>query len=299
MLSRHLATLAAVVLAALSIAAPRDVLGDDAPPDVAPTAAVPRVVVVVEVAVNISPARADALAAALAAALNRELVVDALGGADVTRRLPPEGLPDECLGDPACIATIASRLEAQQLLFLAIVQVGDETHVDATWVDAGTGASASRPRAEVPSEALAVSVFAAMASRYLPDARVRDKTIVIDGQGGGGTLLLPAGDGRHLTRRAWISGGVAVGAGAGAVLLGLTTRSKYQRCERDRACSDDELDAIDRRALFADLALGVSVAAAATTIVFYMMSGDETAPAVAPEVTAVRGGAVLGLGGHF
>ncbi len=264
-------------------------------------AAVPRVVIVVELAVNLPAGRADALAAALADALNRELEVDALGGADVTRRLPPEGLPDECVGDAACIATIATRLEADQLLFLAIVQVGDHTQVDATWVDAATGASASRPRAEIATEARAVSVFGAMAPRYLPDARVRDQAIVVAGGDGGGrdVVIVPGGTRRRLTRTAKLTGGVAIAATVGAAALGLSTRSMYKACEREGTCTDDELDAVDRRALFADLTLGVAVAASATTLVLYLLSGEDEAPTVTPAVGATAGGATLGLGGRF
>jgi hypothetical protein len=264
-------------------------------------ASVPRVVIVVELAVNLPAGRADALAAALADALNRELEVDALGGADVTRRLPPEGLPDECVGDAGCIATIATRLEADQLLFLAIVQVGDHTQVDATWVDAATGASASRPRAEITTEARAVSVFGAMAQRYLPDARARDQAIVVAGGDGGGrdVVIVPGGTRRRLTRTAKLTGGVAIAATVGAAALGLSTRSMYKACEREGTCTDDELDAVDRRALFADLTLGVAVAASATTLVLYLLSGEDEAPTVTPAVGATAGGATLGLGGRF
>jgi hypothetical protein len=264
----------------------------------------PRVGIVIELAVNVEPDRADAIAGALADALNRELEVDAFGGADVTRQLPAGGLPEECLARSECVADVAERLDAEQLLFLVVVQVGADTQVDASWVDVASGAVTSRPRVLLPSDATAVSVFAARAQRYLPDAkeRTREKTIIVrEVPGATGPTTTP----RRMTVPAWITAGtsgVALGAG---VILGLGVRSTYRRCDRSAeddgvGCSDDELDGLERRALLADLSFGVAAGAAIATLVLYLRSGGDPVEAPAPvQVTPAPGGAVLGVAGRW
>ena len=70
-----------------------------------------RVGVVVELTVNVTAERSEALSAALADALHRELEVDAVGGGDVSRRLPERGVPDECVATPGGDAELARRLQ--------------------------------------------------------------------------------------------------------------------------------------------------------------------------------------------
>jgi len=259
----------------------------------------PRVGVVIELAVDVEPGRADAIGAALADGLNRELKVDASGGDEVTRRLPPDGLPDECLAHPACVKDVAARIDAEQLLFLVVVQLGADVQVDASWVDVATGTVSARPRVILAADANAVSAFAQAAERYLPDAQPRKtETIII----GGPTSTTAPGSSRHMTTASWITGGTAVAVLAGAGVLGLTVRSSYGRCERlmptDEPCSEDELDRIGRRALYADLTLGVGVAAAIATVILYARSEHD------PEATRVGvaptpGGGVVGVAGRW
>jgi len=265
-----------------------------------PAEPVPHVGVVIELAVDVEPDRADAIGAALADALNRELKVDAVGGDEVSRRLPPGGLPEECLAKAECVKDVAARIDAEQLLFLVVVQMGADVQVDASWADVATGAVKPRPRVILKADANAVSAFADQAQRYLPDARERrNETIIMNGGGG------PAGPSRHLTTTSWITGGLSVVALGGAGVLGLTVRSRYQKCERlvdnldpSDDCTDGELDTIDQRGLIADLTLGVGVAAAIATAVLYWRSdGDGETAAVG--VTPTTGGAVLGVAGHW
>src|ERR1041385_6492147 len=80
-----------------------------------------KVAVVPGIVVNLAPARDARRAAAArprqrAGALGAELGVDAFGGVEVRRRLPAAGLPSDCVANEACIADVARRLEAQQLL---------------------------------------------------------------------------------------------------------------------------------------------------------------------------------------
>jgi hypothetical protein len=254
----------------------------------------PRVGVVIELTVDVEPSRADAFGGALADALNRELVVDAVGGADVSRALPAEGLPDECVGNDACVKDVASRIDATELLFLALVQVGSDVQVDASWVDVATGEVVARPRVTVPADARAVSVFADQAQRYLPDAKVREH--------GGDTIIVQPtvkpGTPRTMSTPAWILGGVAVAALGAGVGLGLSTRSAYHACEPAGTCDDDRLSSIALRAHLADASFAVAAGAAIATVILYLRSGtpDEM---VEPTVTPTSGGAVFELAGHW
>lgn len=253
-----------------------------------------RVGVVVELAVNVEAARADAIGAALADALNRELRVDAFGGGDVARQLPPEGLPEECIGKPACVRDVGARLDAEQLLFLVLVSVGDDVQVDASWVEIASERVTARPRVILPSDASAVSVFANHARQYLPDAPLRrTETVIIRER----PVVAPTGPAHEMTVPAWIALGTGVVAlGTGAV-LGVQTRGEYKDCERaqDPGCTADQRDAIARRALYTDVAFGVAAAAAITTVVLYFTS-DAGEVGVAP---APGGGAVVGVSGRW
>lgn len=279
------------VLAALGlIAVPATAIAD--------TKDLPRVGVIVELAVNVDAGRADSLGAAMADALNRELRVDAFGGVDVARQLPPEGLPEECLAKPDCIKDVAARVDADQLLFVVMVQVGEDVQIDVSWVNVATGVVSARPRMTLTTEAQAVTTFGDAAERILPDAEPRSSgTVIVNG------VEMTPGTPRHMKRSTWIvagSGVVALGAG---IALGLSARSGFNRCDRqDGGCDDGTLDGIGTRALFADVSLIVAAGAGIATAVLYFTSGtDSTIVERAPSigVTPTTGGAILGLGGRF
>src|SRR5207237_1279776 len=81
-------------------------------------------------------ARVDALSQDLADALASELEVDAIGGLEVRRQLPPDGLPPDCVANPKCTADVAARLGVSQLLFVVMVNsgTGGSVQVDPTWL---------------------------------------------------------------------------------------------------------------------------------------------------------------------
>jgi len=250
-----------------------------------------RVAVIPSVEVNVDASRAEALTGTLADAIRERLDTDAIGGSDVVRRLPEKGLPEDCVADARCIARIGARLEADQLLFMVIVQVGDTIQLDSTWADVATGKTIARPMIKLDADARAGKAFAAAAQKLLPDTPLRPtstNTVVIRE---GGETTTP----RHMSTTAWITGGVAVvGLGVG-IGLGLSTRSAFNHCNsRDFACSDDEISGIHDRALYADLVGGVGLAAGVATAVLYWRSGGETI-AVAP----TPGGAAVTVGGRF
>jgi hypothetical protein len=246
----------------------------------------PRVAVIPQLAVNVDERRVQALGEELAETLHHRLVVDAIGGIDVARRLPEAGLADDCLVQPKCIADLGVRLDADQLIFIVLVQVGQDIQIDATWVDVASGRSVARPRLVLAAEARAGTVFGEAATRLLPDAEVRSRTVVV--QTGRGP--------RRMTTPAWITGGVGVAFLATSVGLGISTRSTYQRCDDSEACSQSELDSLERKALFADLSFGVALGAGVATGILWWLSGDgENGIGVAP---TGDGGAVT-WGGRF
>src|SRR5262249_12497633 len=100
---------------------------------------------------------------------------------------------------------------------------------------------------------------------------------------------------RAMTTVSWVTGGVAVGALGGAILLGLSTRSAYQRCDHiDMPCSDDDIASVHHRAIAADVFTAIAIAAGAATAVMYARWGGETIG-----VTPTAGGAAVTFGGRF
>ena len=68
-----------------------------------------KVAVVPGVAVNLDAARVDALSQDLAEGLASALDIDAVGGLEVRRQLPAEGVPPDCATKPTCTADVAKR----------------------------------------------------------------------------------------------------------------------------------------------------------------------------------------------
>ena len=247
-----------------------------------------RVAIIPQLAVNVDDRRVVALTEELAETLHQRLVVDAIGGVDVSRRLPTEGLPDDCLVQKACVDDLGVRLDADELIFVVLVQVGQDIQVDATWIDVATGRSASRPRLVLDAEARAGTVFGEAATRLLPDAEVRSRTVVVSA---------PRARPRRMTTPAWITAGTGGALLATGVVFGVMARGTYNRCERDRDCSDDELDTMERHALTADVTVSLAIGAGIATGVLWWLSGGESEPVVG--VGAAPGTATITYGGRF
>jgi hypothetical protein len=243
-----------------------------------------RVAIVPGIAVNLDTARVDALSQDLAQALNSELVVEAIGGLEVRRLLPADGLPPDCVTTPACTADVAKRTNATQLLFVVMVDSGSggSIQVDATWVDPASGKTASRPAIDLTSATDAPAKFSAAAHGLLPDAAVREKST----NGGGGfgvNTTMTEGVPRHFTTPAKITAAIGVvGLGAG-IAFGLSTRSRYHECEDNVAlCSEADRDGIRNYGLAADAGFAVAIGGAIATVVLYMGSAKEPHMIVAP-----------------
>jgi len=253
-----------------------------------------RVAVVPGAAVNLDVARVDALSQDLAEALRSVLDVDAVGGLEVRRRLPAAGLPADCVATEACVADVAHRLDAEQLLFVVMVDTGARgaIQVDSTWIDPATHQSASRPTIDLAAVGSARSVFTAAARQLLPDAPVRPSPAV------GDPASLPAPGPRHLTPPAYATAGVtALGLGVG-ISLGLTARSRYNDCDGraggSSPCSSTRKDSIRTLALVADAGWLVAIGGTIATAVLYSTS-RETRVIVEP----APGGVAVAAVGRF
>lgn len=283
----------AVLLAALlGVAVAIPAQAERRPPAPRSDDAAPRVAIVVEVAVGVDAERAQTIAAALAAGLSAQLVVDARGGAPVDARLPSGGLVDGCLARPSCVIDVATRLEVDELLFIALVQLGDELQIDASWIDASGAHGASRPRIRIGPGDDADAVFRARAVTLLPEARLRPAIAPPRP-----APPPPSRRGRHLTPTTWTLAAVAaVGLGAGTA-FGLSTRSAYLACERD-GCDDARRDTVRTRGLVADASFGVAALAAIAGAVLYLRSSP-TEARVGVQPVAGGAGAALVVGGRF
>jgi hypothetical protein len=254
-----------------------------------------RVAVVPGIAVNLDTARVDALSQDLAEALSSQLEVQATGGLEVRRQLPAEGVPPDCVTTPACVADVARRTGASQLLFVVMVDsgAGGSIQIDTTWVDPVANKSASRAAIDLTATSEAKTKFEAAAHGLLPDAPVRPKPNV---GGGGGVTAMTEGVPRHLTTPAKITAAIGVvGLGAG-IAFGISTRSKYDACEKNVfTCSDAKRDSIRNFGILADVGFVVATGAAIATVVMYVTSYEEPRFVVTPSAE----GATVSAVGRF
>ncbi len=257
-----------------------------------------RIGIVVSTAVNVSAEEARGLAEKLGAALAGELGVDVVAGAETERRLPPGGLPGECVASAECRSDIARRLDADELLFLVIVKVGERIQIDPTWADAATARVTSRAALVIDQGTDAGKLFRGAAATLLPHVRKRGPDIVV---------VTPGGEdgGRHMTTPAWIALGATGAALTGGVIAGLAARGKYEEldgvCGKPGLppCAPGDVSSLRNRALAADLLFAVGAAGAVTTLVLYLRSdaGAEDAPPIT--VAPTTAGLVVELGGRF
>jgi hypothetical protein len=256
-----------------------------------------KVAVVPSISVNLDAARVDALSQDLAEALRTELDIDTLGGLEVRRLLPAQGLPADCVANQACINDVAKRLGAQQLLFVVMIDTGTggAIQVDSTWVDAVSHQSSPRPAIDIAAIASAKARFTAAAEQLLPDAPVKPKPKANVGIGGRMSPTVP----RHLTLPSYLTAGAtAVGLGVG-IGVGLSARSKYDSCQTSAnhgvACTNSRKDSIRTTALVADAGWAVAIGGAVATAILYATSGESSHLIVEPS----PGGASLTMVGRF
>ena len=257
-----------------------------------------KVAVVPGVSVNLDAARVDALSQDLAEALVATLDIDAIGGLEVRRLLPPEGLPADCITKPACTADVAKRTGASQLLFVVMVDSGGPVQIDSEWIDSASGRRASRPAIDLTStlDEAAKQKFESVAEQLLPEAPVRPKpkpaggTVHIDTQ-------MTKGTPRHLTAASIATSGLTMlGLGIG-IGYGIETRSKYNACEaHPTMCTPSNKDTIRRASVTADVGFLIATGAAIATVVLYVTSSESPHVIVSP---TPEGGAGVSWFGRF
>jgi hypothetical protein len=257
----------------------------------------PRVVVVPVAAVNLDAQRVDALAADLAEGLSAELEVDAIGGLDVRRTLRAD-LPADCASQPTCAAEVARATNAQQILFVAMVDAGGtgSLQVDSTWVEMSTGKNEGRPSVSLTStiDADAKARFREAATKFLPEATVRPKPKLGSAVSLEGHLV--DGKPRHLTLPVMLTAGASVvGLGVG-IGFGLSARSLYNTCAANKdTCTDTTKQSIRTRDLVADLGWVTAVGAAIASGVIFATSAESPHVIAAPADTGT-GGSVFYVG---
>ena len=253
-----------------------------------------RVAVIPSIAVNVDAARVDSLGQDLADALAAELEVDAVGGLEVRRQLPPDGVQADCVTTPACVSDVAKRTSSNQLLFIVLVNTGTggSIQVDSTWVDPATGRTATRRPIDVVSPESARGTFAASAKQLLPDATVRPK----GGNGGNFGGRMSDAVPRHFSTPAKIAGAVAiVGLGVG-IGVGLSVRGKYNDCEATPVtCTQSQRDSIRNLGFVADFGFLIATAGAVTTGILWGTSGKESHLIVSPTAS----GGSVSFSGRF
>ncbi len=243
----------------------------------------PRVGVAVATEVNLAPAEAQGISEALGKALHAKLMIDVIAGAEAARRLPEDGVADNCVVDKACIADVAQRLSADQILFLVVVKVGSRVQVDSTWADPATGKTVSRSAVVIEGGQDPEERFAAAATNLMPDAALRPAPPPepvrpeggVTGPGPAGPTMVSRQRPRRMTTGVWVAAGVGAAALAGAVTFTFVTRKNYNDCDDRGDCSDNELDAIDRKALTADVLWGAAVVSGAAAAFLYWRSGGQ------------------------
>jgi hypothetical protein len=265
-----------------------------------------RVGLVVATHVNMSETDADMLATSMAEALRSRLQVDVIAGAEVRRRLPPDGVPADCIARVECLRDVATRLDGDELLFLFLVKIGPRVQVDSTWADPTKGSVVSRAALVVndtPQDK--ATVLAGAAPRLLPHAQARAQT-EWEADAVGASPSIEADReirrGRHFTVPSIVAGAVgvvALGAGAG---FGIAARLDYSALEDDGCARMDcpgeagRIDKMESRALAADILLAAGGAALVTSAILYITSG-ESEPMVRVEGGA--GGGIVSFGGRF
>lgn len=245
----------------------------------------PRVAVVPGIAVNLDAAKVDALSQDLAEALTTQLVVDAVGGLEIRRQLPADGLPADCVSNPTCTGDVAKRTGASQLLFVVMVGGGGgSVQIDTTWIDASTGKRASRPAVDLTSSTddAARGKFESVAHTLLPDAAVRQKPLPPPGKLSIDTKMTEATP-RHFTTPSLVTAGAAGAGLLAGVVFAIETRSKYNTCDsKGFACGGAERDSIRHWALASDVSFALAIGGAIATGALYATSGEGPHVVVTP-----------------
>ncbi len=265
---------------------------------------VERVGIVVSLTVNVSRDDANQISDDLADALEKELYVDVISGAETERRLPTGGLDEECIAKPACLKDLGARLEAQQLLMLVVLKVGEALQIDTTWVDANSNKTIPRDAIRLEGGTERELVFRRAAPGLLPGVARRPPELVEGppkGEDGDTTVEVVATPERDLTP-VFAAGGVGAALLIGGVVAGVSASADQSALEDDMCdrmvCDPSRVDAMETKALVADLLYTGALVSAGVAVVLFVLTGDEAAePSV--EVAPTRDGVRATWGVRF
>lgn len=261
-----------------------------------------RVGIIVSLRVNVDKKQARKLAGKLGDTLGKVLVVDMVAGSAVERRLPAEGLPESCMAESDCVADVAQRLDADELLFLVMVRVGKRVQIDTTWVDVESGRQAARDAMLITKGGRSArKVFRKAAQDLLPGAKLAPKPAVSADSNSDFESDSDSSSGRHMTSGTWLAAGITVVSLAGSVALGRGVRRDHQALVRDECatviCDQGRVQDVRTRGLYADVLLGAAIVASVAAVVLYARSGSSDQPAV--QVSVWPGGGGVAFGGEF
>jgi hypothetical protein len=219
------------------------------------------------------------------------------------------------------VRDVASRLSADQVLFLAVVKLGSRIQIDPTWTT-GDGEQAVSREAVVLEEGGggAADVLAEVAPRLLPGEPLRPRRPAWpSGSGPAGGAVgaagppppdppdadRPGGVRIRIHIGTWIAGGVALAALGGGIGFGLAARSADQQLAKDGCgdrivCDESRIESLERKMLAADILYGVAAASAVTAAVIQWRLGSREPPTVRVTVSGGGDSAVgLAVTGHF
>lgn len=261
--------------------------------------------------VNVEQAERDEIARELGVALSRHYDVS------LAKSAPPPGLPDDCVGQPACVQNVGQKMGADQLLFVVMVRVGSRLQIDPTWVDVSTGRTDTRdpilveaggsPREAVLRDAApgliprgsAQTVAEATPAKpaVKPSGRPAPDTWR-DSPGRGAGSVPPSEEGREIGAGVWIATGISAVTLVTGLALVMGGRADYNlsleaRCDVNPARCANLLSGYNTRSLVSSVLFAVSAAAGATALVLYAGEEDEPSLAVMPAGTG------LAVGGSF
>lgn len=258
----------------------------------------PRVAIVSTVMVNVDDALAVKVATELGATLSKKLVVDAIAGEEANRRLPDGKVPQGCVAEKECILEIVERLDADQVLFLAVIRLNDRLQIDPTWSDATGTRVISRSALVVGIDDSWANTFEAAATSLLPDAaeRLESKTEIR-------FVEAPGKPTRKITTGVWVAGSVSAAALVGAVSFSIAAKKADNRLQDNqcdlRPCNDSLIDSLDRRALAADLLYGAFLAAGVTAGVLYYVSDRTSDDGLDVQASVLPSGGAVFVKGAF
>ncbi|MBI4820474.1 MAG: hypothetical protein HY791_29675 [Deltaproteobacteria bacterium] len=256
-----------------------------------------RVGLVVNLRVNVDEQRGDELAAALGRALRNREKVDVVAGAEVTRRLQPEGVPEDCVANQECVNRIGDRLDADELLFLVLVKIGDTIQVDATWASRGGSRTLSRDQIVLDNSPDDES-FQKAASGLLPPMQ-RKAAVAAPSEGAPTTkrkvTVVETAPNAPGPVPVAIAGGVAILALAGGIGLAVTTRDDYEAaldlgCDQ-RTCGGgdaEKLDVLGQRGLVTNVLFATAAVAGLTALFLHVANNDAPVTARSVKIAAIE-----------